>query len=86
MWGTFPEVVQSNQRLYVRAYWRFLLGWGKPPPQPPLPKPLLRRLRLRAREEIIRYRIVAARSQRVINPLLPPDPPPPPPATIMNVA
>lgn len=56
MWGDFPEVRHPQSRNFVRAYWRFLLGWGPAPRDTSLPARARQLLRLMARTEITAYR------------------------------
>ncbi len=59
-WGTFPSITDPDHRTYVRAFWRYLLGWEPSPPRPPSDRPLGRALRQTARAEIIDYRSATA--------------------------
>jgi hypothetical protein len=77
MWGQFPEVKHPLPRGYVRAYWRFLLGWCQPPPPPPLPPRTLRYLRLMARDEVFRYRASIVGGRATVYSFQPPYEPPP---------
>lgn len=79
MWGEFKEVQPPSHRLYVRAYWRYLLGWGVRPPAPPFPNIITRRLRARAREEVDAYKKAAAKGAKVFYPYPKPNPDPNPP-------
>lgn len=54
-WGTFPEVHRPVHRRYVRAYWRYLLGWGAAPDRSAVPPDMGAKLRVLAREEVVRY-------------------------------
>lgn len=78
MWGDFPTITNPNERNYVRIYWRFLLGWAKPPTDAPINAPTLRRL---ARAEIKAYKDAARLNHgKVINPFDDNDPTPTPAA------
>ncbi len=55
VWGSFSEFTSTRQRLYIRAYWRFLLGWQLPPARTGIHSQILRDLRRRAREEVHHY-------------------------------
>lgn len=75
MWGSFEEVTPQAHRSYVRAYWRFLLGWGRVPLPTTVPDPTTRkRLRARAREEIHAYRKAASKGAKIFYPY-PTEPP-----------
>lgn len=54
--GSFPEVRHVNQRRYLLAYWRYLLGWGRPPSRANIDPETGAALRTMAREEVLRYR------------------------------
>jgi hypothetical protein len=54
-WGSFEQVELPEHKRYVRAYWRFLLGW-QDSPQPKPEGEVGRALRNLAREEVYRYR------------------------------
>jgi hypothetical protein len=82
-WGQFEKVEQPD-RAYVRAYWRFLLGWGRKPEPPPDPAHA-KALRRIAHEEVLSYRAYAATTNhRLITPF--DDPPPTPPAAQKRAA
>jgi hypothetical protein len=60
-WGAFSEVHNPTAHRFVRDYWRYLLGWQRPPrPSPLLPQKARRLLRIMARTELTRYRVWAA--------------------------
>lgn len=63
MWGTFQEVSLPHERRYVRAYWRWLLGWARAPlPRGSIPSTRATDLRALARAERERYRKLVTES------------------------
>ena len=60
MWGEFKQIEQPDHRRYVRAYWRFLVGWGNPPKREDVPPEVGTYLRNIAKEEVLTYRRMAS--------------------------
>jgi hypothetical protein len=77
VWGEFKQIEQPEHRRYIRAYWRFLVGWGNPPKRDSVPADVGTRLRELAKEEVLAYR-KQARDQggaKVITVIIEPLPP-----------
>lgn len=67
MWGEFKKVVPLDHRTYVRAYWRYLLGWGRAPARS-LDPIVLKSLRRLAREEVDAYKLEASKGGKIFYP------------------
>lgn len=82
-WGQFPLVKPRRHRLYVRAYWRFLLDWEYPPLRTDVAPEVGRVLRIMAKDEVLAYRGLAHKQGGAV--VLAFQPPPPSPSPMVTL-